>query len=62
MCSNPSINTDWRVETEFTSGIRQRIHGLDFKDFAYILAVGKRIGKWQAMATRRPWKDMPPTR
>ena len=65
--------------TDYTTGIRQRIHGLTlkadyddwlahaefvhitrpgltFKDFANLVAVGKRFGKWQAMLTQsRYW-------
>lgn len=44
---------DWLGRSEWVHITRP---GLDFKDFSYILAVGKRIGKWQVMATRsRYW-------
>lgn len=67
------------IDPGFTTGIKQRIHGLafnadyddwlgrtewihitrpglSFKDFAYIVAVGKRVGKWQGLITRsRYW-------
>ncbi|HLA35056.1 MAG TPA: hypothetical protein VJ001_09360 [Rhodocyclaceae bacterium] len=44
---------DWLARTEF---IHINRPGLNFKDYAYIIAGGKRFGKWQTMLTQSRYR------
>lgn len=47
---------DWMARTEFIHIVRP---GLDFKDNAYIIAAGKRFGKWQLFLSQSRYWSTP---